>query len=175
MPFIERPSAAMTFNLLDETGSRATVSFDIPVTTLADAALTGANAMRALLASITGCAVVSQAVTYSQFDTTPELPKAGSRVERKGVFVFRTAAGKTASYQVPGIEGNMVLKTGRVDEDSPEVAAFVNGIIVAGAIFSDSNGVDIVSLSKAYERYRRTTRTMLPSSRTPDADIIADN
>lgn len=175
MPFIERPSAAMTFTLEDATGSKATVSFDIPVTTLADAALTGANAVRALLASITGCAVLSQAVTYSQFDTTPEVPAAGSRVEKKGVFVFRTAAGKTAAYQVPGIESSVVLKGGRIDEDAVAVAAFVNAIIAAGAIFSDSNGVDLVSLSQAYERYRRTTRKMLPSDRTPDVDIIAGN
>lgn len=171
MPFIERPSAAMTFGLVDDTGSRATVSFDIPVTTLADVALTGANVVRGLLANITGCAIVSQAVTYSQTDTTPELPEAGSRVERKGVFTFRTAAGKTATYQVPGINAG-VLKGGRIDEDNLAVAAFVNGIILAGAIFSDSNGVDLVSLKEAYERYRRTTRAMLPNDRKPDADIL---
>lgn len=175
MPFVERPSAAMTFTLEDATGSRATVSFDIPVGTAADAALTAANAVRGLLANITGCAIISQAVTYSQFDTTPELPAAGSRVEKKGVFSFRTGAGKTATYQVPGIESALVLKSGRIDEDAVAVAAFVTVITAADAVFSDSNGVDLVSLAAAYERYRRTTRKMLPNDRSPDADIVAGN
>lgn len=172
MPFVERPSASMTFTLQDETGSRANVSFDIPVSTLADAALTAANVMRGLLANITGCSVVSQAVTYSQFDTTPEIAGAGSRVEKKGVFVFRTAAGKTTQYQVPGIMSNLVLKGGRIDEDIPVVAAFVTAITAADAVFSDSNGVDLVSLAQAYERYRRTSRKMLPADRSPDVDIL---
>lgn len=171
MPFVERPSASMTFTLVDETGSRATVSFDIPVGTPADVALTGANVARGLLANITGCAVVSQAVTYSQFDTTPEQPAAGSRVEKKGVFTFRTAAGKTATYQVPGIESALVLKGGRIDEDAVAVAAFVTAITAVDAIYSDSNGSDLVSLKEAYERYRSSTRRMLPSDRAPDANI----
>lgn len=175
MPFVERPSAAMTFTLRDETGSNSTVSFDIPVGTAADVALTGANVVRGLLANVTGCAILSQAVTYSQFDTTPEIPVAGSRVEKKGVFVFRTAAGKTAQYQVPGINAGAVLKGGRIDEDNPAVFAFVAGIIGANAIFCDSNGVDLVSLAQSYERYRRTTRKMLPSDRSPDTDTTAGN
>lgn len=172
MPFIERPTASMTFTLLDETGSRSTVQFDVPQTTLADAALTAATAVRALLANITGCAIVSQTLTYSQFDTTPELPAAGSRAEKKGVFTFRTAAGKTVKYEIPGIEPGLVMTSGRINEDSPAVAALVAAITAADAVFSDSNGVDLVSLSQAYERYRRTTRQMLPRDRTPDADIL---
>lgn len=175
MPFIEKPSASMTFTLRDAKGKTATVSFDIPVDTAADVALTGANVARGLLANITGCAIISQSVTYSQKDSTPEQPVAGSRVEKKGTFVFNTAAGKTAQYQVPGIESGLVLANGRIDEDAAAVAAFVTAITAADAIFSDSNGVDLVSLAASYERYRSTTRRGMPSPRTPDADIVAGN
>lgn len=172
MPFVERPSASLTFGLLDETGSRSTISFDVPADTLADAALTAANAVRLLLANVTGCAIVSQSVTYSQFDTTPELPAAGSRVEKKGVLVFRTAAGKTARYEVPGVESGLVMTSGRINEDSPAMAALIAAITAADAVFCDSNGSDLVSLKEAYERYRRTTRGMMPRDRVPDADIL---
>lgn len=172
MPFVERPTASMTFGLLDETGSRSTVSFDVPEGTLADVALTAANAVRALLASVTGCAVVTQSLTYSQFDTTPEAPTAGSRVEKKGVLVFRTAAGKTVKYEIPGIEPALVLTSGRLNEDAVTLAALVAAMTAADAVFSDSNGSDLVSLASAYERYRRTTRTMMPRDRIPDADIL---
>jgi hypothetical protein len=175
MPFVERATASMTFTLVDETGSRGTVSFDIPQATNADAALTAASAVRGFIANITNCSIVSQAVTYSTFDTTPEPAGAGSRVENKGTFVFRTAAGKTARYQVPGIEPSMVLKSGRIQEDAVGVAAFIGAMIATDAIFSDSNGSDLVSLKEAFQRFRTTTRKMLPSDRTPDADALTTN
>jgi hypothetical protein len=174
MPFVDRPSASATFVLLDETGSRSTVQFDIPKTTLVEAAFLGVGGLRALIATLTNCAVISQSVTYSQHDTTPEVPAAGSRVERKGVFTFRTAAGKTATYQIPGIIPDVVTNSGRIDEDRPAVAAFVNALIAADVIFCDSNGSDLTSLKEAYERYRRTTRSMLPNDRKPDPDVVPD-
>lgn len=170
MPFIERPTASLTFTLQDETGSKSTVSFDMPASTPADVALTTANLVRAAIATITNCAVLSQAVTYSTFDTTPEQPAAGSRVERKGVLIFRTSAGKTARYEIPGIIDVLVKPSGQLNEDAVSLAALITLMTDGEAIFADSNGVKLASLSQAYERYRRTTRQMLPSARIPDAD-----
>lgn len=174
MAWAERPTASLTYVMVDETGSKSSMNLDVPETTLADAALTAAAALRPLIEAITDCAVVSYSLTYSSFDDAPPPAAAGSRVERKGVFVFRTAAGKTARYQVPGIAQSVVTAGGRIDEDRPAIAAFVTALIAGGAIFTDSNGVDLRSLASAYERFRSTTRAMLPSQRVPDADILPE-
>lgn len=162
----------MTFTLQDESGSISTISFDIPTTTLASAALAAGGVMRGLLANVTGCAILNQSVTYSQFDTTPELPAAGSRVEKKGVLIFRTGAGKTARYEIPGIEQALVMTSGRLNEDAPALAALATAMTAADALYSDSNGSDLVSLKEAYERFRKTSKRQMPRDRVPDADIL---
>ena len=173
MAFQGKPSASMTFTLFDATGSRSTVSFDIPSSTLASAALAAGGVMRGLLANVTGCAIVSQSVTYTEVDDTPEAPVAGSRVERKGTLIFRTAAGKTARYEIPGINDNLVLPDGRLDEDSPALIALNAAMIAADALYSDSNGSDLRSLKNAYEKFRGTTKRQLPGTRSPDRDIVS--
>jgi hypothetical protein len=148
---------------------------DVPASTLADAALTAASVLRPLVEAITDCAVLSYSLTYSSFDDSPAAAAANSRVERKGIFQFLTAAGKKVSYQVPGIKDSGVLQTGRIDDDNIEIKAFYTALIKIDAIFCDSNGVDLTSLVAAYERYRGTTRAWTPRNRAPDADILPGN
>jgi hypothetical protein len=168
MAWGEKPSAALTYTFKDETGSISSLQLDVPEDTDADVALTAAAALRPLIEAISDCAVISYGLAYSSFDDAPAAPTAGSRVERKGTFVFRTAAGKTARYQVPGIISAAVESSGRIDEDNLAIAAFVAALIGVDTIFCDSNGVDLTSLKEAYERYKGTTRKQLPSNRSPD-------
>ncbi|MBK9943664.1 MAG: hypothetical protein IPP13_18815 [Kouleothrix sp.] len=172
MAFINRPTAQLTFVLVDGTGSRATMSFDVPYDTLAAVAIAAADVLRPLINALTGCVVVSQSLTYSSVDNTPAAPAADSRVERKGVVQFLTAVGKTVSYSIPGIWPTMLNRSGSINEDMPAMQAFVNGVIAIDAIFSDSNGVNITAYKSGYERFRRSTRAMLPSDRRPDPDIL---
>lgn len=174
MAWGERPTATLNFVLVDESGSKSNFGLDVPQTTLADVALTAAAALRPLIEAITDCSVLAYSLTYSSFDDDPPPAAAGSRVERKGTFVFRTGAGKTVRYQVPGIAQSVITPGGRIDEDRPAIQAFVQALIRADAIFTDSNGVDLRSLSAAYERFRSTTRRMLPSPRTPDSDVLPE-
>lgn len=158
MAFQDRPSAQLTYVLRDQTGSRATIAFDVPTSTLVAVAISAADALRPLLAALTGCTIISQALTYSQIDNAPPAPAAGSRVERKGVVQFLTDAGKTVSYQIPGINQSLLTKSGAINEDQPAMQAFVNAVVAVDAIFCDSNGVDLSSYKGGYERYRRSTR-----------------
>lgn len=174
MAWEERPTASLSYTLVDETGSRAQLSLDVPEGTAMDVAMTAAGALRPLIQAITDCAVVAYSLTYSATDDAPEAPQAGSRVERKGVFIFRVAGGKTARITVPGILQAVVLKSGRIDEDRPVVAAFTGALVAVDAIFSDSNGRDLRSLAKAYERYRSTTRAWMPRDTSPDADVLPE-
>lgn len=168
MAFVQRPTASLTYSLLDETGSTGVLSLDVPQGTLADVAIVAAGLLRPVIEQITDCAILGYTLSYSSFDDAPPPAAAGSRIEHKGTFVFRTAAGKTVTYQVPGIIPSAVLQSGRIDDDNLAIFAFTNAITLAGAIFTDSNGVDLTSLKSAYERYRRTSRRMLPTDRAPD-------
>ena len=172
MPRVNLPVASVSFEMVDGSGSRGSVSFNIPAaTTIADA-LTAAADLRTLVTALTGCGVIGQSITYSAVETTPTgLAADYSRIEKKGVFTFRTAAGKTVTYQVPGVLDAIILPDGRIDEDVAAVAAFITDL--AAAPWCDSNGVDLTALSAAYERYRRTSRPMLPSKKTPDANLVA--
>jgi hypothetical protein len=168
MPWIERPTASLTYTLQDETGSKSNFSLDVPESTLADVALTAAAGLRPLIEACTDCEVLSYALTYSSRNTTPAAAAAGSRVERKGVLQFITAAGKIASYQLPGIIDAAVLPDGRLDDDNVAVAALAGGIIALDAIFTDSNGQSLDSLYAAYERFSSTKKSQLPLNRRPD-------
>ena len=172
MAFVTKPTAQLTFVLVDGTGSRATMQFDVPYDTLAAVAIAAADVLRPLIGALTGCTVVSQSLAYSSVDNAPVAPALESRVERKGVVQFLTAAGKTVSYSIPGIITSMLNRSGSINEDMLAMQAFVNGIVDVDAIFSDSNGVDITAYKGGYERYRRSTRSMLPTDRRPDSDII---
>lgn len=168
MPWIERPAASLTFTLVDETGSKGTFSLDVPESTLMDVAMTAAAALRPLIEAVTDCEVVSYSLTYSSRNTTPAAAGAGSRVERKGVFQFHTAAGKIATYQLPGIIDAAVLPDGRIDDDNLAIAAFTGAMVAIDGIFCDSNGVDLAALAAAYERFNSTTKSQMPQSRRPD-------
>ncbi len=175
MAWHERPTASLTFVVRDETGSVSNFSLDVPQTTAMDAAMLAAAALRPLIQGISDCSVLSYSLIYSAFDDAPEAAATGSRVERKGVFQFLTAAGKKVSYQVPGIKASGVLVSGRVDDDNIEIKAFHTAITALNALYCDSNGVDITTLIAAYERYRGSTRNWTPTNRAPDADIIPGN
>lgn len=168
MPWIERPTASLTYTLQDETGSKSTFSLDVPETTAADAALTAAATLRPLIEACTDCEVISYALTYSSRNTTPAAATANSRVERKGVLQFVTAAGKIATYQLPGVIDAAVLPDGRIDDDNVAIAALAGAMIAVDALFTDSNGEGLDALYAAYERYSSTTKRQLPSSRRPD-------
>lgn len=174
MAWEERASASLSYTLIDETGSRAQLQLSVPQETAMDVAMQAAATLRPLIQAITDCSVVAYSLTYSATDDAPEAPRAGSRVERKGLFIFRVPGGQTARVAVPGILRDVVLKSGRVDEDRPVVAAFVGALTALDAIFSDSRGADLRSLSKAYERYRSTTRGWMPKDTDPDRDVLPE-
>lgn len=165
MAFNVKPAATLTFTLRDATGSKSFMSFDIPSGTLASVALIAADGMRGLLANVTGCAILAQSLVYSQVDDVPAQAVAGSRVERKGAFVYRTAAGKLARYEVPGIEPALVLADGAIDRSNVSVIALIGAMVAADAVYSDSNGSDLRSIAEAYEVYRTTKTSQLPSRR----------
>lgn len=172
MAFAPRPTAQLTFGMVDGSGSKGSMQFDVPYDTLASVAIAAADVLRPLIQTVTGCRIVSQNLVYSSVDNAPAAAAADSRIERKGVLQFLTETGKTVTYSIPGILTANVKASGALNEDMPSMQAIINGIHGVDLIFCDSNGVDITAYKSGYERYRRSTKAMLPNERRPDADIL---
>jgi hypothetical protein len=165
MAFQNRPSAQLVYGLVDDSGSRATVRFHIPYATLAGVAIAGADVLRPLLDTIGGCSVVSQGVTYSQFNDSSPAPLAGSRVENKGVFSFRTANAGISKIEIPGVLDSILLKSGAIDRTNVDVAAFVSYLIATNALWCSADGADLTGLIAAYQRSNSSTGNQLPHDR----------
>lgn len=165
MALVNMPGT-VTYTLQDISGSKSNFQVQFPAATTVADVRTAAGALYLLLPDITTCAVLGYSISYPTFDDAAAAPDADSRVERKAVFQFRTAAGKTVSLALPGIEATAVLASGRVDEDITEVAAVVTNLL--GAPWTDSNGSDLSALLGIYERFRGTSKGWMPRDRVAD-------
>lgn len=165
MAFTNRPTAQLVFGLIDASGSKATMRLHVPYATLAAVAIAAADVLRPLIAAMTDCTVVSQSLTYSTVDTAPGAPVAGSRVEEKGVFGFRLANGLPTRIEVPAIKDSMLLQSGAINTADLAVFAFIEAITAVDAVFSGADGSDITALTSAYQKFRNSSRNMLPSDR----------
>lgn len=165
MAFVSRPTASLSYTLQDASGSKSQININIPGGTLINVAFAAADALRPLIAALTDCAVIAQNITYSQADDAPAAAVAGSRVEEKGTFVWRTANARTTQITIPAIKDSLLLQSGAVDRDNLAVAAFVAGVTGADTIFAGADGSDIRSLAAAYQRFRSSTKNQLPRDR----------
>lgn len=167
MAIVSGPVATVTFNLIDETGSRSSLQLFAPFATTVADLVTALNAIRADIVACSGCAVEGWSISFAAAENTLLTPNAGSRVERKGVIIMNTAvATKYSRISLPGILPSLLVDGGRIDEDAAAMATFL-GNLVSGP-WTDSNGNAITGLRSAYERFSSTTRTQLPSVRVPD-------
>lgn len=165
MAFVNRPTAELTYVLIDNSGSRSTIKFHVPFATLAAVALAAADTLMAAVGALTDCSVVSRSLTYTQIDNAPVAAAPGSRVEEKGVFIFNLANGLKTKFEIPGVKDSILLQSGTVDRANVLVGAFVTAVTAVDAIFAGVDGSDITSLDSAYQRFRGSTVNQLPSDR----------
>jgi hypothetical protein len=165
MAFVDA-APTVSFTFVDETGSTSVATYSLdPATTVADARTAAAGLLVQLKAN-SDCSVQGYSINFPTIDTAPEAPAAGSRVERKGNFTWRTSAGKIAKTTIPGIKDAVVLASGRIDEDQADVAAYAGAL--DGAPWTDSNGATLSTLIESYETFRSTTKRQLPTDRRVD-------
>jgi len=166
MAMTQLPVCQVSYNIVDERGANAQVQAYLPAnTTLADAT-TRAAALRTELARLTQGSITSQSITYAFVD--PVAPAAGenSRVEQKGVFVFRSASTQLTRMQIPAFPLTLVTVTGAIDEDLPFVNSFVLEMVNNG--WTASLGSDIVALERSYQIMRTTSRNRRARDDRPD-------
>lgn len=165
MAFVDRPTAELAYTMLDASGNTAKLKFHVPFDTLATVALTAADTLMALIGTLTNCSIISRTLTYSQVDDAPAAPAAGSRIENKGVFIFNLENGLKTRFEIPAIKESVLRVSGAINTSDLFVSAFVAGVNGVDAIFAGVDGSDITDLDSAYQRFRRSTRNMLPSDR----------
>lgn len=159
------PAATLTFTLQDASGSKAPFAINVPFATLASVALAAADVLRPLIAVMTDCVIVAQSLTYSYADDNPGSPVAGSRVEEKAVFVWRTANARSTRMSIPAIKDTQLNASGSVNRAAVATAAFILAVEDVDAIFCGADGSDVTSLLSAYQRFRSSTKNMLPADR----------
>lgn len=167
MALVQRGALRVIYTYRDKTGSIGKGEAFLPsITTLADAK-TLADALMAELQTASDCSVLSYNVVASFIETAPVAAVSGSRVENKGVFQFRTAAGKLTKLTVPGIKAALVNDAGGIISTATPAAAIV-GTMTTSA-WCDSNGSDVVSLYADYQRFSSTTKRQMTSDSAPEA------
>jgi hypothetical protein len=165
MAFASAPTGKLTFNLLDESGTRGKTVLHFPIATLVAAVFTAADALVPLIQAITDCTVTGYSATWSSNETTPAAAADGARVENKGVFIFTLANTLKSRIEVPGIKESVLLPSGSIDVENADVADFLTALIDSPSIFRGLDASDITSISSAYQRFNSSTKAMLPSDR----------
>lgn len=163
MALVNLPTAQLKFTFKDASGSIGHMLIHVPYATLAAVAIAAADAISTAVAAITGCAVLGYSLTYAKSDDAPATPVAGSRVEDKGLFIWKTADGRSTSFTVPGILNSVLTVSGAVDRSNALIIALRAVVEDVDAIFAGASGSDIVGLLKAYQRFRGTSKNQAPS------------
>lgn len=159
------PSAVLSFGLEDASGSESKLQFHVPFGTLASVVTTAAALLVPLIEACTDCAVISQSLTYSYHDPAHGSAVAGSRVENKGVVIMRAANGRPSRIAIPGVKESLLNTSGSIDRANSDFVAFIAAVLATGAVFCAADGSDLVSVDKAYQAFRRSTRGSLPTDR----------
>lgn len=165
MALTNLPTASLKIDYRDASGSAGSTLFHIPYDTLASVAITAADALSAALNALTDAAIDGYSITYSKTEDTPATPTAGSRVEEKGNFIWRTANGRTTKFSIPAIVDSVLNDSGSIDKTDALILALVAVVTDVDLVFASADGSDITALLEAYQSFRSSTRRQLPSDR----------
>lgn len=165
MALTNTPTAKLDFTFKDASGSIGHMLVHVPYSTLAAEAITAADAIAAAMAALSDATVQGYTLTYAKEDTAPPAPNAGSRVEEKGVFVWRTANARSTRFTIPAIKDSVLNPSGSVNKSDVLVTALVDVVTGLNSVFAAADGSDITSLLEAYQRFNRSTRNQLPGDR----------
>jgi hypothetical protein len=149
----------------DASGTKGSSIFHFPYATLAAVVVAVADILSAALNALSDAAVDGYTITYAKTEDTPATPTAGSRVENKGQFVYRTANGRTTRFSIPAIVASVLNASGSINKDSLLVTALSDAIIAGDFAFASADGSDITALLQAYQRMSGSTKNQLPSDR----------
>ncbi len=162
MALVNQPAGKLTIHYRDESKSKGSTDFHFPYTTLTSVVITAADLLSAALNAITGCAIDGYTISYTKTEDTPEAPSAGSRVEDKGKFIYRTSNARTSLFSVPGIANAVLLPNGDVDLSDALIIALNTAVVGGDLVFCSADGSDLTALLDAYQTFTGTTKNQRP-------------
>ena len=165
MALVNTPTGQLKIDYRDASGTKGSTIFHFPYATLTSVVVTAADALSAALNVLTDAAIDGYSITYTKREDTPATPSAGSRVEEKGNFVWRTDNGRTTRFTVPAISDAVLNDSGSIDKTNSLVIALVAAVTDVDLVFASADGSDITALLEAYQSFRSSTRRQLPSDR----------
>lgn len=165
MALVNVPTGQLKIDYRDASGTKGSSIFHFPYSTLASVVITVADALSAALNAVSDAAIDGYTITYTKTEDTPATPTAGSRVEEKGNFVWRTANGRTTRFSVPAVVDSILNASGSIDKANLLVTALVTAVISGDFAFASADGSDITALLEAYQSFRGSTRHQLPTDR----------
>lgn len=165
MALVNTPTAKLTFDWLDASGSKATTVVHVPYATLAATAIAAADVIVAAMAALSDATCLGYSLAYVKNETEPAAPNAGSRVEEKGNFVWRTSNARSTRFTIPAIKDSLLLTDGGINHSALTVIALVDAVIGGDVVFGAADGSDITSLLEAYQSFRKSTKESLPRNR----------
>lgn len=164
MALVADPVWKVTFTFVDEGGSIGKTQMFLPSATAIADVQTAVIAMATALQNVSNASLRGVDVNRSYTEDAPPAPFNDALVEDRGQFVVLAGA-KKPTYSVPGIVGQAVKQNGNIDVSDGGVIAFMDALI--DGPWTDSNGVAISRVLKAYGIRRRTT-----SRQRPDAEDV---
>jgi len=159
------PTGQLKIDYRDASGSKGSTVFHFPYATLASVVVTVADILSAALNALTDAAIDGYSITYVKSETTPATPSAGSRVENKGQFVYKTANGRTTRFSIPAIVASVLNVSGSIDKSNALITALSDAVIAGDFAFNSADGSDITALLEAYQRMTGSTKRQLPTDR----------
>jgi len=165
MALVNLPTGTLKIDYRDASGTRGSSIFHFPFGTLAAVVVTVADILSASLNALSDAAIDGYTITYAKTEDTPATPTAGSRVEEKGNFVWRTANGRSTRFTVPAVVDTILNPSGSIDKANALVLALVAAVTAGDFAFAGADGSDITALLEAYQSFRGSTRDQLPADR----------
>ena len=165
MALVNLPTAQLKIDYRDASGSKGSTIFHVPYDTLASVVITAADIVSAALNAVSDAAIDGYSLTYSKTEDTPATPTAGSRVEEKGNFVYRTADGRTTRFTIPAVVDSILNPSGSIDKANALVVAITDAIVGGDFLFQSASGSDITALLEAYQSFRGSSKRQLPTDR----------
>ena len=165
MALVNLPTGQLKIEYRDASGSRGSTIFHFPYATLASVVVTVADILSAALNALTDAAIDGYTITYAKTEDSPALATAGSRVEEKGNFVWRTANGRSTKFTIPAIVDTVLNPSGSIDKTDALVVALSDAVILGDFAFVSADGSDITALLEAWQSFRGSTKNQLPSDR----------
>lgn len=165
MALVNLPTGQLKIDYTDASGSKGSTIFHFPYATLTAVVITVADVLSASLNALSDCSVDGYTITYAKTEDAPAVPTAFSRVENKGVFVYRTSNGRVSRFSIPGIVNSVLNQSGSIDRTDPLVVALNDAVLAGDFAFASADGSDLTALIEAYQRFSGSKKGQLPTDR----------